>query len=134
PNGLDVKLLYNTLEPGPRVAQSLQASLKRAGFRVKLIPATASDFYGKYMLVTSTAKRRVWDIAPPGWIPDWFGNNGRSVIQPLFTKPGSGSSDYGGYNSAVAHRLVNNALTAKSRAQATTYRRPANAHGREDAA
>jgi ABC-type transport system substrate-binding protein len=134
PNGLDIKLLYNTLEPGPRVAQSLQASLKRAGFRVKLIPATATDFYGKYMLVTSTAKRRVWDIAPPGWIPDWFGNNGRSVIQPLFTKPGPGSSNYGGYNSPVANRFVNNALTAKSRAQAATYWRRANAQVMKDAA
>jgi ABC-type transport system substrate-binding protein len=134
PNGLDVKLLYNTLEPGPRVAQSLQASLKSAGFRVKLIPATASDFYGKYMLVTSTAKRRVWDIAPPGWIPDWFGNNGRSVIQPLFTKPGPGSSDYGGYNSPVANGFVNKALTAGSPAQAANYWRRANAQVMNDAA
>jgi ABC-type transport system substrate-binding protein len=134
PNGLDVKLLYNTLEPGPRVAQSLQASLKSAGFRVKLIPATASDFYGKYMLVTSTAKRRVWDIAPPGWIPDWFGNNGRSVIQPLFTKPGPGSSDYGGYNSPVANGFVNKALTAASPAQAANYWRRANAQVMNDAA
>ena len=101
PNGLDVKLLYQTLEPFPRVAQSLQASLERAGFRVKLIPATTSDFYGKYMLVPSAAQRGVWDIATAGWIPDWFGNNGRSVIQPLFTKPGPGSSDFGGYNSPV---------------------------------
>jgi len=134
PNGLDIKLLYNTLEPGPRVAQSLQASLKRAGIRAKLIPATASDFYGKYMLVTSTAKSRVWDIAPPGWIPDWFGNNGRSVIQPLFTKPGPGSSDYGGYNSPVANRFVNKALTAKSRGQAANYWRRANAQVMNDAA
>jgi ABC-type transport system substrate-binding protein len=133
-NGVDIKLLYQTLEPGPRVAQSLQASLKRAGFRVKLIPATASDFYGKYMLVTSTAKRRVWDIATPGWIPDWFGNNGRSVLQPLFTNPGPGSSNYGGYNSPVTNRLVDKALTAKSQEQAAAFWRRANAQIMRDAA
>ena len=134
PNGLDVKLLYQTLEPFPRVAQSLQASLERAGFRVKLIPATTSDFYGKYMLVPSAAQRGVWDIATAGWIPDWFGNNGRSVIQPLFTKPGPGSSDYGGYNSPVLNRLVQQALTATSPAQAATRWRRANAQIMNDAA
>jgi ABC-type transport system substrate-binding protein len=134
PNGLDVKLLYQTLEPFPRVAQSLQASLERAGFRVKLIPATTSDFYGKYMLVPSAAQRGVWDIATVGWIPDWFGNNGRSVIQPLFTKPGPGSSDYGGYNSPVLDRLVQQALTATSPAQAATRWRRANAQIMNDAA
>ena len=134
PNGLDVKLLYQTLEPFPRVAQSLQASLERAGFRVKLVPATTSDFYGKYMLVPSAAQRGVWDIATAGWIPDWFGNNGRSVIQPLFTKPGPGSSDYGGYNSPVLDRLVQQALTATSPAQAATRWRRANAQIMSDAA
>ncbi len=134
PNGLDVKLLYQTLEPFPRVAQSLQASLERAGFRVKLIAATTSDFYGKYMLVPSAAQRGVWDIATAGWIPDWFGNNGRSVIQPLFTKPGPGSSDFGGYNSPVLDRLVQQALTAKSPAQAATRWRRANAQIMNDAA
>jgi ABC-type transport system substrate-binding protein len=134
PNGLDIKVLYQTIQPFPRVAQALQASLKPAGFRVTLIPATASDFYGKYMLVTSTAQRRVWDVALPGWIPDWFGNNGRSVIQPLFTNPGPGSSNYGGYNSPVTNRLVDEALTAKSQAEAAASWRRANAQVMKDAA
>jgi ABC-type transport system substrate-binding protein len=134
PNGLDIKLLYSTLDPSPRVAQSLQASLGKAGFRVKLIPATQSDFYGKYMLVPSTAKQGVWDIAPPGWIPDWFGNNGRSVIQPLFTSPAPGSSDFGGYSSPVTNGFVDKALTATSPGQAATYWRKANAQLMKDAA
>jgi len=89
PNGLAIKLLYSTTDPGPRVAQALQASLDKGGFKVKLVPATQADFYGKYLLNISTAKRDVWDMAPPGWIPDWFGNNGRSVVQPLFSSPKS---------------------------------------------
>jgi ABC-type transport system substrate-binding protein len=134
PNGLDVKLLYQTLEPAPRVAQSLQASLNRAGFRVKLVPATTADFYGRYMLVPSTAKRGLWDLSIPGWIPDWFGNNGRSVIQPLFTKPLPGSSDYGGYSSPVMDRYVDRALSAKSPAEAAKFWRLANAQIMKDAA
>ena len=72
------------------MAQSIQSSLNAAGFKVTLVPATQADFYGKYLTQPSTAKRGVWDIAPPGWIPDWFGNNGRSTIQPLLTQPGPG--------------------------------------------
>ena len=69
PNGLDVKLMYQTLDPYPRVAQSVQASLNRAGFRVKLVPATTADFYGKYMLVPSTAQRGLWDSRFPAGSP-----------------------------------------------------------------
>ena len=131
--GVGIKLLYATTDPGPRVAQSLQASLQQGGFRVTLVPTTGADFYGKYMLVTSTAKSEAWDIAPPGWIPDWFGNNGRSVIQPLFTHPGPGSSDYTGYNSPVTNRLVQQALTARTAGAATSAWQKANAQIMRDA-
>jgi peptide/nickel transport system substrate-binding protein len=134
PNGVAIKLLYSTTDPGPRVAQALQASLAKGGFKVKLVPATQADFYGKYLLNISTAKRDVWDVAPPGWIPDWFGNNGRSVVQPLFSSPGNGSSDYGDYNSAVFNGFVNKALTATSQASAATYWQKANAQIMKDAA
>ena len=133
-NGVSIKFLYSTNDPAPRIAQSLQASLEKGGFKVTLVSATQSDFYGKYLLNPSTAKRDVWDIAPPGWIPDWFGNNGRSVIQPLFTKPGNGSSDFGGYNSPILNGLVAKALTASTPAAAASYWRQANAQIMKDAA
>ena len=78
----------STSDPGPRVAQALQSSLNAGGFKVTLVPVTQTDYYGKYLTQPSTAKRGVWDIALPGYIPDWFGNNGRSIVQPLFTNPG----------------------------------------------
>jgi peptide/nickel transport system substrate-binding protein len=134
PNGVDVKLVYSTTDPGPRIAQSLQSSLGNAGFKVKLLAATQSDFYGKYLYNQTTAKGGVWDMATPGWIPDWFGNNGRSVIQPLFTNPVPGSSDYGGYNSPVTNGYVAKALTAKSQDVAAAYWSKANAQIVNDAA
>jgi peptide/nickel transport system substrate-binding protein len=134
PNGLTIKLLYSTNDPAPRIAQSLQSSLGKAGFKVKLVSATQSDFYGKYLLNPSTAKRDVWDIAPPGWIPDWFGNNGRSVIQPLFTKPGNGSSDFGGYDSPKLNSLVDKALTASSAEASASYWQQASKQLMNDAA
>jgi ABC-type transport system substrate-binding protein len=134
PSGVSLKLLYATTDPGPRIAQSMQASLQQGGFKVKLVPTTGADFYGKYMLVTHTAQTEAWDIAAPGWIPDWFGNNGRSVIQPLFTHRGNGSSNYSGYDNPVTNRLVNQALTAKSPAAAATLWQKANAQIMRDAA
>jgi ABC-type transport system substrate-binding protein len=118
PNGLAVKMLTSTSDPGPRVAQALQSSLNAGGFKVTLVPVTQSDYYGKYLTQPSTAKRGVWDIALPGYIPDWFGNNGRSIVQPLFTNPGLASTDWDGYNNPTENALVDKALTARTPAQA----------------
>jgi ABC-type transport system substrate-binding protein len=133
PNGLAIKFIASTNDPAPRLAQAIQASLNAGGFKVKIVPVTQSDFYGKYMYVPSNAKRGVWDIALPGWIPDWFGNNGRSVLQPLFTAPGPGSSNFGGYDSPITNRLIDSALTAKSQAEAAKFWTRANVQIMKDA-
>jgi ABC-type transport system substrate-binding protein len=114
PHGVTIKMLYSTTQPMPRVAQSLQASLNAGGFNVKFVPVTQAAFYGSYLENPSTSKRDVWDIAPPGWIPDWFGDNGRSTLEPLFTVPGNGSNDFGGYNNPVTNSLISKALAATS--------------------
>jgi peptide/nickel transport system substrate-binding protein len=134
PNGLDIKLLYSTTDPMPAEAQALQASLGQAGFKVKLVPATQADFYGKYLENPSTAKRDVWDIAPPGWVPDWFGNNGRSTIVPLLTQPGPGSNDFGGYTSPTVQKYIDQALSAPSLAEATKAWQAANTAAMKDVA
>ena len=56
--GVAVKLLYSTTDPMPRVAQALQSSLDAAGFKVSLVSATQSDFYGKYLENPSTGQAR----------------------------------------------------------------------------
>lgn len=114
PKGVTIKLLYSTTQPMPRVAESLQSSLSAAGFNVKFVPVTQAAFYGSYLENPSTSRRDVWDLAPPGWIPDWFGNNGRSTLEPLFTDPGNGSNDFGGYSSPVTTSLISKALAASS--------------------
>jgi peptide/nickel transport system substrate-binding protein len=54
----------------------------------------------------------VWDITEPGWVPDWFGNNGRAIIEPLFDGRtyGPNSVDYGDYNNPKVDALVDKAL------------------------
>jgi len=45
----------------PRVAQVLQASLAKAGFTVKFVPVTQSNFYGSYLLNPSIASSSMSD-------------------------------------------------------------------------
>jgi peptide/nickel transport system substrate-binding protein len=132
--GTALKLLYSTTDPAPRIAQVLQSSLNAAGFKVKLVPATQSDFYGKYLEVPATAKRGVWDLAAAGWIPDWFGNNGRSTIVPLLTQPGLGSNDFGGYTSDKVESFINAALSAPDAATAAQNWQKADSAAMEDVA
>ena len=57
----------------------------------------------------------MWDISEPGWVPDWYGNNGRSFIEPLFDgrKYGPNSVDYGDYNSPAVNALIDQALATE---------------------
>jgi ABC-type transport system substrate-binding protein len=134
PHGVTIKLIYSTTDPTPREAQAMQSSLQAAGFTVKLMPVTQSDWYGKYLEQPTTAKRDVWDISLPGWIPDWFGNNGRATIVPIFTQPGLLSNDFDGYNSPVTNDLVNNAVTAATQSVASSDWAKANEQVTKDVA
>jgi peptide/nickel transport system substrate-binding protein len=134
PHGVTIKLIYSTGDPYPREAQAMQSSLQAAGFKVKLMPVTQSDWYAKYLEQPGTAKRDVWDIAGPGWIPDWFGNNGRATIQPLFSQPGLLSNDFDGYDSPVTNDLINKALTAASKSVSASYWAKANQQVTRDVA
>ena len=126
PGGVTIKLIFSATDPTPREAQAMQSSLQAAGFKVKLMQVTQSDWYAKYLEQPGTAKRDVWDISLPGWIPDWFGNNGRATIQPLFTNPGPLANDFDGYSSPATNGLINKALTAATQSVAASYWAKAN--------
>ncbi|MGH9300425.1 MAG: ABC transporter substrate-binding protein [Acidimicrobiales bacterium] len=122
PGQITLKLIYRTNSVHPQVAQTDQAALQAAGFKVDLIAVNpANTFYTKYLENPTASKAGSWDIAEPGWIPDWLGNNGRSVIEPLFDGRtyGKNSTDYGDYNSPVVNGLIDKALAATSTSAAT---------------
>jgi ABC-type transport system substrate-binding protein len=112
PQGISVKLLYSTTPPQPRLAQGIQSSLAAAGFHVDLVPVTQAALFGSYLQNPSTARRDLWDMALPRWEPDWYDNNGRATLEPLFTDPGDGSTDFGGYSSRVTNDFIARALAA----------------------
>ncbi|HEX3424908.1 MAG TPA: ABC transporter substrate-binding protein [Acidimicrobiales bacterium] len=123
PGQITLKLIYRTNTVHPDIATTDQAALQAAGFNVQLIPVTpANTIYTKYLENPTASKAGSWDIAEPGWIPDWFGNNGRSVISPLFDGRtyGPNTQDYGDYNSTAVNMDIDNALAATSVSAATT--------------
>jgi peptide/nickel transport system substrate-binding protein len=115
PGGLPIKLLYRTNGIDPLLAQTVQASLTKAGFQVQLVAATASDFFAKYLTAgPESARRGVWDVAITDWYPDWFGNNGRTVIEALFDgrSIGPNSVNYGAYDADDVEADIDRALAA----------------------
>lgn len=115
PNGLTLKFPYRVSSNHPKIAQSVQANLAKCGIKAQLTPDTNGTFYSKTLVTPSDAKSGKWDIAGPGWVPDWYGNNGRTNIVPLFDGRhyGPNSTNYGGYNDPVVNKLIDQALTAK---------------------
>ncbi len=112
PQGITVKLLYPTDSYNPQVAQLMQSDLQAAGVHVQMVPATLNDFIDT-ISDPSDGARGTWDIALLFWVPDWFGINGRSVLEPMTdgSHYGPNSVDYGDYNSTVTDNLINEALT-----------------------
>lgn len=124
PGQITLKLIYRTNSVHPQVAQTDQAALQAAGFNVQLIPVTpANTIYTSYLENPTASKNGSWDIAEPGWIPDWLGNNGRSVIEPLFDGRtyGPNTQDYGDYDNSTVNSDIDHALAATTTAQATSY-------------
>ena len=123
PNGITLKMIYRTNSVHPQVAQTLQASLKAAGINLELQPVPPSDFYSKYLDDPGSATRGVWDIATPGWVPDWYGNDGRTMIQPLFDGRtyGTNTINYGDYNNPQVNADIDQALAASTPEEAGRY-------------
>jgi peptide/nickel transport system substrate-binding protein len=136
PHGLTIKDVYRNAGDHPAVAQAIQADLKKCGITDKLIPVNQGDYYGKYLNSPDAAKRGVWDISEPGWVPDWYGNNGRAIIEPLFDGRGYGpnSTDYGDYDNAAVNALIDKALSAPDQNTAATYWHQADVQIMADAA
>lgn len=113
PNGLTLTDVYRTSGKHPDIYQSVQADFAKCGVTVVGKPAAASDYYGKYLSDPAASKSGVWDISEPGWVPDWYGNNGRAIVEPLFDGRGygPGSTDWGDYNNDKVNADIDKALS-----------------------
>ena len=76
PNGLTLTTCPQLRQPPGR--RAVGAGRPQAcGVKTKIVPVSQGDYYGKYLNSPSATKAGTWDISEPGWVADWYGNNGR---------------------------------------------------------
>ncbi len=111
-HGLTLGYLYPNDSTDTTIFQSIQGSLARCGITLKGMPEPSGGAYFTDLGNTpQTSKPGTWDMATGSWFPDWFGNNGRTLIQPLFGSPCTlGTVNAGCYHSAGVDALISKAL------------------------
>jgi len=121
-SGLTLNYLYPNDSIDKSFFEAIQASLRSCGVNLNGKPEAGSTFFVDLGNAPSNAKSGTWDMGQPGWFPDWFGNNGRTVIAPLFqTNCTLNTTNYGCYNSAALNSLIAKAEAAKSVSQAGSF-------------
>jgi len=136
PNGVTLTYLYPNDSANTRAFTAIQASLASCGVKLTGKPEPGSSFFVDLGNAPENNKPGRWDIGQAGWIPDWFGNNGRTVIQALFQGPNCvvNTVNYGCYDNAKVNGLINSAEGAATAADAGTSWQQADAQIMSDAA
>jgi peptide/nickel transport system substrate-binding protein len=120
-SGLSLNYLYQNDSVNSRIFAAIQASLAPCGVRLIGKPEPGSSFFVDLGNAPESNKPGTWDMGQPGWIPDWFGNNGRTIVDPLFrTRCDVNTNNYGCYNSPVLDKLITEAETSTSPAAAAS--------------
>jgi peptide/nickel transport system substrate-binding protein len=116
PNGVSLTYMYANDSVNQRLFQSIQASLSGCGIKLSGKAVPGSSFFVDLGNAPENNKPGTWDMAQAAWIPDWFGNNGRSVIQALFQGPNcvENTVNYGCYDSPTVNSLITKAEAATS--------------------
>ena len=84
PHGVTLTYLYANDSVNSRIFAAIQASLKPCGVNLQGKPEPGSSFFVDLGNAPANNKAGTWDLGQPGWIPDWFGPNGRTILDPLF--------------------------------------------------
>jgi len=111
PNGLTCTYLYRPKSKGADLFAAVQQDVKRAGITLKGNMIPNKEFYAKHLQKPSVND---WDLAFPGWSPDWQGNAGRSFFAPLVqTNCTEGTTNYGCYSNKKVDDTLSAALQAE---------------------
>jgi peptide/nickel transport system substrate-binding protein len=114
-NGLTLNYLYPNDSVNTSAFTAIQASLKTCGITLNGKAEPGSSFFTDLGNAPVNNKAGTWDMGQPGWIPDWFGNNGRTIIPPMFqTDCQVNTINYGCYSSSKMDGLISQAEAATS--------------------
>jgi peptide/nickel transport system substrate-binding protein len=112
PNGITCNYLFRNgnVSKSQDLAQAVQQDVARAGITIKLNGVPSKDYYGKHLQLPNVND---WDVAFPGWSPDWQGNAGRTFLAPLLLPNcTSGTVNYGCYDNPTVTQQITAALTS----------------------
>ena len=136
PNGVTLTYTYPSDSSNTRIFTAIQASLANCGITLTPKPEPGSSYYTDLGNSPENTKPGAWDMGQPGWIPDWFGNNGRTVVQALFQGPNCviNTVNYGCYDNASVNSLITQAEGATSLSAAGSFWHQADMQIMSDAA
>jgi len=113
PHGVKLTYLYPNDSVNQRVFAAIQASLQPCGVTLVGKPEPGSSFFVDLGNAPVNNKPGTWDMAQPGWIPDWFGPNGRTIMDPLFkTRCVLNTNNYGCFSSKQLDTAITTAEAA----------------------
>lgn len=122
PNGLKLTFLYRNKGKAPAIATTMKDNFAKCGVNLDLKVVPPADFYTKHLSHPAATQAGDWDVAVPGWTPDWQGNAARSFFVPLldprtFTEGTTNYGDYGKDNSADVTKAIDDALATSDAKQ-----------------
>src|SRR5208282_916370 len=136
PNGVTLTYIYPNDSTQTRIFTAIQASLATCGITLSGKPEPLSTMFVDLGNSPENNKPGQWDMGQPGWIPDWFGNNGRTIVQALFQGPYCviNTVNYGCYDNSTVNSLITKAEAASSLSAAGNYWHQADMQIMSDAA
>jgi peptide/nickel transport system substrate-binding protein len=122
PHGMTLVDLYINDSVNTALFQSIQASFANCGIHLTGKPEPISSFFVDLGNAPQNHLANQWDVAQPAWFPDWYGDNGRTTIQPFFqTDCALNTINYGCFSNKTEDSDITKALSASSLTQAATY-------------
>jgi peptide/nickel transport system substrate-binding protein len=113
PSGVTLNTLYINDSVNTHLFETVQASLKSCGVNLNGKAEPISSFFTDLGNAPVNNQPGKWDVGLPAWIPDWFGNNGRTVITPFFqTNCVINTINYGCVNNTKIDSLIKQAEAA----------------------
>jgi peptide/nickel transport system substrate-binding protein len=126
PHGLNLTYLYSNDTEGTSIFTTIQASLAKCGITLKGRPETLATYFTDLGNAPVNNQPNQWDLATGSWYPDWYGNDGRAIIQPLFQADCQVNTvNDGCFNSTQENNLITEALKTSSATTAASLWRQA---------
>ncbi len=121
-HGLTLTDIYPNDDQDARVASAIAESLRKCGITVRKRPEPGQSYYGILANTRRSSQPGTFDLAQVSWYPDWFDDNGRSIVVPLFqTHCLPGTYNYGCYSSSFVDRKIASAEAAPTAGLAAVF-------------